>query len=1246
MADKSVYIIADALYAILTDTSLSRIASIWASINPMVADNISKYSVADIINLHVGQTDDQQTRQLLVDLHTHFELRIYDGEIMYLHECFEQDREIGWTEWLHIFEQALFAWRPRLLKMLLEVAFPFPEQRAEDIARIKQWTHYWLIDRFEDSCNLPLYLAQQSTLSNIDRARMLAFAAGPKISIMGRLIESKKILERAEELASQDYAVKWTWGLYWLKQKKYKKAQGFLEEAIRLQPQSVEPYIGMGDLYEDQENVEEAERWYLEAMKKPSSTVDAHIRLMNLYGGDEALFKSHGSDLQELLVRAIAIDPSARYRAYLTMASILLKNKRYEDAYSWCKLAISSDETRIDAHVQLGFAYMEQKKYQEAHEAFQHALRVAPELFDGYWGMAILCERQGHWADAVQWYTNALPYRREWEGILREKIGTMQWKLEHYREAEEELLRALNCEIEERSIQYILDTLEICAEEYREKLGKPDAARQIYERIRSIRGTLYEADYQNYLGNLDYYADNYLVAAEYYRKAIAADLQNPIYYSNLAYALEAFSASGGGIQALADAYAPLQEALKLSPKNNEYAKRIKAIELKQRLVKRAGEFVLELSAMPFSIDIELGLTLVQPFEANDNVPSNVQILVDALHTRFLEQYGIKIPRVSFSANPSLSNGGYTLRISGLPLIMGEVPEKRRFFIGSLHDLEALAIHADKEGYEPLTGMRGYWLAQEDWKSVEAAGLRLYQEMEYPLRHLEATLQGIHVTLIDHYHISELLEKDEREERACTSENLRRFLQVLRVLTSESIPFAPAMEQLTHAFLTCCETRRDLTALVEQLRQLPTLQVILPGNNMHYSFYQLEEHFERELAQSLTRFDDTPILIMEAARYQVFLDEVVHHIDGQQPAALLVMDAQLRPFIRVLLDPKLSWVPVLALNDLLPELRERGAAVIRMPRVSGEQLVKRMKNARPLSIQDSPDKRILLAKEQQDELDEKNAEEDSLTQNIVEIEVSLHPLWYGSATIQGDSTNLTHPETPIEQEIQETLEELQKGLFQEQGLILPAVHFKCDKNLKKHEMCLRIISPQTPYSKVFQIKEEANQPPEQLICEVKIPQLVAEISSRLRVWYKDMGKMFLCEDDVQFGLNLLDERYSALVKSTEQRFNLSLLTGILKEILNAGGNIRDLRTILEILVTIDGTISIDDRHLPVYPGITLLEALKGEAILMFLPRAARCYPTVARKSLKDLNPADYAHYVQMLLNGPSTDSHPHADATLR
>jgi hypothetical protein len=108
--------------------------------------------------------------------------------------------------------------------------------------------------------------------------------------------------------------------------------------------------------------------------------------------------------------------------------------------------------------------------------------------------------------------------------------------------------------------------------------------------------------------------------------------------------------------------------------------------------------------------------------------------------------------------------------------------------------------------------------------------------------------------------------------------------------------------------------------------------------------------------------------------------------------------------------------------------------------------------------------------------------------------------------------------------------------------------------------------------------------------------------------------FLTTDVVQFALNSLRQTYPIIVDAAAQRLDVLTLTRILRGLVDEGLSIRDLRTILEGLVAVDGATTI----------------VPGKYVFFFSHASLPC-PVDQDKTLADLDVNDYLKCLRIWLN---------------
>jgi len=108
----------------------------------------------------------------------------------------------------------------------------------------------------------------------------------------------------------------------------------------------------------------------------------------------------------ELIERSIAIDPQAN--RYNNLGNVLLEMQRFEDATQAFRHALDLDPTHADAYNNYGALLKAQKRFDEASVAYEKALALNPEHVDACNNMGNLRTAQGRAAEAVNFFCRAI----------------------------------------------------------------------------------------------------------------------------------------------------------------------------------------------------------------------------------------------------------------------------------------------------------------------------------------------------------------------------------------------------------------------------------------------------------------------------------------------------------------------------------------------------------------------------------------------------------------------------------------------------------------------------------------------------------------------------------------------------------------------------------------------------------------------------------------------------------------------
>lgn len=238
--------------------------------------------------------------------------------------------------------------------------------------------------------------------------------------------------------------------------------------------------------------------------------------------------------------------------------------------------------------------------------------------------------------------------------------------------------------------------------------------------------------------------------------------------------------------------------------------------------------------------------------------------------------------------------------------------------------------------------------------------------------------------------------------------------------------------------------------------------------------------------------------------------------------------------------------------------------------------------------------------------------------------------------------------PAERSLEDLCDDVQSNFFQYLGIALPRISIDDSDGLQVNEFRLQLNDVRLPpiaalgpdqfltdadRDKLTELKVVHREyiVPEtgakRFICEDKKGALQKCRDAYLPVWTRtefiastleeELGKNpgnFLTLDAVKYGLDLLRDEYSALVEHVTRRFDVTILSQILRSLLDEEISIKNGRGILESLVFIGGTSSVDHSK-----------------YLVFYPDPPSLYPVTVAKDVRDLTIRELSNRVRMSLN---------------
>jgi type III secretory pathway component EscV/tetratricopeptide (TPR) repeat protein len=946
------------------------------------------------------------------------------------------------------------------------------------------------------------------------------------------------------------------------------------KKAIEVAPECCDGYLALTEFYENRKRLQDALAWYERApriIKEWTEIIDVLLAQLHWRVGnyDEA---------EEIMLRELRADPHNSTAKYTLQSFADDYSEKHRDKEAAMRLygeilKILGDRYKSSYHNRLGNLSYFYEEYEQAAREYSCAIAAAPD-----------------------------------KPIFHRNLALVYRQLGRYTEADDELKKAFDLDRDEET----------------------------FNRERSLLA--------NAEGNAYFAKSDYRRAVESYEKAIEFAPNDAVIHSNLAGAWERIKDGGARLESLDNAIKALKRAIAIDA-NENYERDIKRLELKKEFAGPYGAKVIDWLHVVTPIAVEVASDLIPYIEGategslSDEISNSIRNMRDRIENEF----GVKIPGVRLRGNETdLPNGSYIIMINEIPLESGNITTDRRFFSGSAEDLTGLGVAAEPAD-NPLTDGAGFWIEQDDWKKVEGAGIEIWSVVEYLIQHLQAVLQRNLTEFFGHQEMATLLEVESPatlEEMRASPSKFTALTTVCKGLLAERAPIKPFGE-IIRMFNGLYSESANLQDIVESIRYL--FRSRLPGNDGRHEFIRTGAGFEADIRNSIYQSGSHSVLAMAPEACQTALSAVRSRIVGDRNNAIVVTDAALRPFVRELTAIEFPNVPVLSRRELQTDVEFET-----IPLIEPEENI----------VPETPDFRSPVWR------DIRLAPEKERTVDFAE-PGEVQVVAFANESLIAERSNAD------EESKEEMFSMMQDGLFYELGIVLPEARLWPDNALDQNEFRLELNGRK--YGPVSGLKPDeflvndvverlrllniegrpATNPANGNKCAIvrerqggrasigvdslselcrtaglstwgPVGFLILALSAEIR----KAAAAFQTIGVTRLILDSLRTAFPYLIDTAVKRFSTEQLCLVLRELLDEGISIRDLRGVLESLLSINGTTDVDFGR-----------------FIVFAPRAENLCLADSNRGLDDLSPADYSNFVRTTLKKYISHKYTKGGATL-
>lgn len=303
--------------------------------------------------------------------------------------------------------------------------------------------------------------------------------------------------------------------------------------------------------------------------------------------------------------------------------------------------------------------------------------------------------------------------------------------------------------------------------------------------------------------------------------------------------------------------------------------------------------------------------------------------------RLHDEMGIYLPDISISYTDVGEETDYTVSLNDVPLLAGNIQLGMRYSPISPTDLQAAGVPPDAlvAMPHPLTATPGCWVAPNAWEYMSNQKLELWpDELLYMTYSLEAMMRTHLADIMGIDEVQQLLSEWKQNElvaplltSALPDERTQfHFARILRALVQEQVPLTDMASILT-AVQGPDLSDGNLSSVVRSVRL--ALKRQLPGNTPTAQRLELSHEWEDRLAAALRQGEHTITFTISPEEKQGFLSMVDDWVQAHMRnwnMVLVARNAELRPFIRLLVEEEFPRLMVLSQEELLSPNEMQGA----------------------------------------------------------------------------------------------------------------------------------------------------------------------------------------------------------------------------------------------------------------------------------------------------------------------------------
>lgn len=299
--------------------------------------------------------------------------------------------------------------------------------------------------------------------------------------------------------------------------------------------------------------------------------------------------------------------------------------------------------------------------------------------------------------------------------------------------------------------------------------------------------------------------------------------------------------------------------------------------------------------------------------------------------------GVPFPGINIRPNPGLASFTYVLNLNEIPLARGQLMKDHVIVREKRDNLEMLGIESIV-GDPFLPGVEPVWVASKEIERLEKAGIASMDHSKILAYHLSLLLTRHASSFVGMQETKYLLDRMEERAPDLVREATRllpvqRISDIFQRLVQEQVSIRD-LRTILQALIDWAPREKDVVMLTEYVRGALKRQISYmysKGQNM-LPVILMEPAVEETVRKAIRQTSAGAFLSLDPGTSQRILKSVEaaagrYRTSAQKPVLMVSMD--IRRYVRRLIEPKFYELPVMAYQEVTPEISVQPVARIRI-----------------------------------------------------------------------------------------------------------------------------------------------------------------------------------------------------------------------------------------------------------------------------------------------------------------------------